>query len=52
MTVVICYTTGTSKLFMDVSSIENTGDLIQVSYPSGTDIIPKCCVRDIRVALD
>ena len=51
MTVVLSYTAGSSKLFMGVTSIEETDDLIVVSYGSGTEIVPRCRIRELRVSL-
>ena len=52
MTVVLSYTTGGSKLILGVSAIEETDDLLTLSYESGTEIVSKSRVREVRVALE
>ena len=51
MTVLINYTSGVSKLIMDVSSIEDSELFLQLSYESGVETVAKHHIRDIRVSL-
>lgn len=52
MTVVLSYVTGDSRLLLGVSSIEDASDLLVVSYQTGSEVISKSRVREVRVALD
>ena len=52
MTLMISYTEGFSKLFMDVFSVEEIDGGIRVSYRSGSEFIPSESIADFRMAIN
>lgn len=51
MTVLVNYITGSSKLFLDAVSIEESEGILQITYPSGSDLIPNHHIRDVRISV-
>ena len=52
MTLLISYTEGFSKLFLDVISVEEIDGGIRVSYGSGSEIIPSESIADFRMTIN
>ena len=51
MTVLINYTNGNSKVFMDVTSIEETSWFLLISLEGVANALPINNIRDIKVSL-
>ena len=52
MTVLINYTAGSSKLILDVQSLEDSEGFLQIGYSSGVEIIPCCRISGICVSIN